>query len=201
MKEKGLMTSAEFFRLLRRRGAKDGNGIDALIESRGNRNQAMLMMDASAFTRRAHEHGIIQFLAVLTYCFDRLIPLLKKRGGTCINRHADNILAAFPAVDGAVQAAVDIQRWLARYNAKRPEREQFHVCIGLHFGKVLRLKDGVFGEHVNVAAKVGEDLADKDEILATREIYERGRGLVRIAYARTSPIGGRMVELFRVRWS
>lgn len=194
-------TSAELFQLLRRRGLRDGKGLDAAIEAGGRRELAILMADSSGSTRRAREFGILQFLAVMTHCYDHLIPMFKNRGGVTVDNKADNILAVFDRPGQAIRAAVDAQRWLARHNKGRAERERFHACIGLHYGKVLRVKDGVFGENVNIAAKVGEDLADKDDILATREIRDLAPRAAPLAYARTTPIGGRMVELFRVRWS
>ncbi len=196
-----LLSSRELFELLRTRGPKDRAGIDAAIEAGGARELTILMADSSGFTRRTHEFGILQFLAVMTYCYDRLIPLLEKRNGICLSHNADNILAVFDRPADAVQAAIDMHRWLGKRNKGIPDAERFNICIGVHFGRIIRLKDGVFGEIVNLAAKIGEDMADKDEILVTREVWDRLAKKFPGVYARATPVGGRVVELFRIRWS
>ncbi len=196
-----LLSSRELFDLLRLRGSKDRAGVDAAIEAGGARELTILMADSSGFTRRTHAYGILQFLAVMTHCYDRLIPLLEKRDGICLSHNADNILAVFGRPADAVQAAVDMNRWLAKHNKGKPDAQRFNICIGVHYGRIIRLKDGVFGEPVNLAAKIGEDMADKDEILVTREVWERLAKQFSGAYARTTPVGGRMVELYRIRWS
>jgi len=72
------------------------------------------------------------------------------------------------------------------------------VCIGIHFGDCLRLDDGVFGEVVNIASKVGEDVAGAEEVLVTREVRDAIDGRHRVEYSRSAVIGGDQVEMFRV---
>jgi class 3 adenylate cyclase len=195
---KGLMTTEQFFSLLRRRRRDNAHLIDGRIESGGVRELTVLMSDSSGFSRKTNEYGILQFLAVMTQCYDRLIPLIEKRRGLCLSHNADNILAVFEKPVDAVAAAADMHRWLKRHNEGKDEAEQFNVCIGLHHGKMLRLKDNVFGACVNVAAKLGEDLAAKDEILVTREVADRIRGTYKPRYSRSTELGGRTLEVFTV---
>ncbi|MEK7746858.1 MAG: hypothetical protein AAB576_09340, partial [Elusimicrobiota bacterium] len=61
-----------------------------------------------------------------------------------------------------------------------------------------RLKDRILGPAVNVAAKLGEDLAGKDEVLLTRQALERLPAGVRAAYLRSAEIGGRTFELHKL---
>jgi len=109
------------------------------------------------------------------------------------------MLAVFPDPADAVAAAKAMHAWLAARNQRVDDAEQYNVCIGIHYGKVLRLRDNVFGDRVNVAAKVGEDVAGKDETLVTREVYERVRRKHPCVRYRTARIGGRDIELFKVK--
>ena len=72
--------------------------------------------------------------------------------------------------------------------------------IGIHYGRLVRLRDNAYGDTVNIAAKIGEDLAAKDEILVTRAVADRVRDRFRCAYSRSTEIGGRTFELCRVRY-
>jgi len=195
----GLMSSRRFFRLLSRRTPKNAAAIDRRIEECGMRELSVLMCDSSGFSRKTHDYGVLQFLATMTQCYDRLIPLLERRHGICLSHNADNILAIFEHPAQAVRAALDMHLWLRRHNRGKPDAEQFNICIGIHHGPVVRLADNVFGATVNVAAKVGEDLAGRDQILVTGEVAERlPRGRCRAGYDRSAEIGGRSFSLFRV---
>lgn len=55
-----------------------------------------------------------------------------------------------------------------KYNQERSENERLHLCIGLGYGEMLRVGDqDVFGYEVNAACRLGEDTADRGEILVT----------------------------------
>ena len=194
------MTSKAFFQLLRRRQSDNALAIDRRIEKAGLEEATVLMSDSSGFSRKTHEYGVIQFLAVMTQCYDRLIPLLETRKGTCISNNADNILALFKDPKDAVQAAIDMHRWLARRNEGLPERDQFNICVGIHHGPLVRLSDNVYGGTVNVAAKIGEDLAGKDEILVSHKVAKRLGKSFSVKYNRSTEIGGRTFELHRVHY-
>lgn len=194
-----MLSSREFFRLLRKRWKEGPKRIDKLIA--GHVDDCVVMMcDSSGFSRITAEHGILQFLMVMTVCYDGLIPLLESHEGECLSHNADNILAVFKDPAKAAAAAVAMHRWLQRRNAKLPEKDRFNVCIGLHMGPVVRLKTNVFGDVVNVAAKLGEDLAAKDEVLVTSAVAAKLKGRFDVRYARSAEIGGRTFELHRVHY-
>jgi len=156
------------------------------------------MCDSSGFSKRTHDFGILQFLAVMTRCYDMLLPVVSKARGTTLSHNADNILAVFDEPVDAVRAAVGIHLALRGYNEGRPEQERFNVCIGIDCGKMLRLADNVFGDRVNVAARLGEDIAGKDEIIVTKRMADRLKGRFKPDYLRSTDIGGRTFELYKI---
>jgi class 3 adenylate cyclase len=187
------------FARLRRRTRSNAAATDRAVDRAAGTEAAILVGDSSGFTRKTHEHGILQFLAVMLRCYDRMIPLLRRHGGRVMSSRADNLLAVFDEPADAVEAALEVQRWLARYNRGKRPAERFHFCFGADLGRVLLLEDDVYGAAVNVASKLGEDLASKDEILVTGELARRVKGRFRTTYLRSAEIGGRFFELFRVR--
>jgi adenylate cyclase len=194
------MDTTALFSLLRKRTRANASKIDALIEKKTLIDKTVLALDSSGFTRKTNEYGIIHFLAVMTECFDQLHPIIKKRKGQLVSEGADNMLVVFDKPLDAVAAAVDMQRLMTRRNKRVAERDSFSVCIGIHCGKLLRLKDGVYGSTVNVAAKIGEDLAGRDEIVVSQAVVEAVGKKFRLEYSRSTTLGGRTHELHLVRF-
>jgi len=197
---RGLPTTNALFDRLRRRTRANADDMDRKIEKLCVREVAVMMCDSSGFTRMTHDYGILQFLAVMTQSYDALVPLVEKMGGAVISHGADNLLAVFPDAATSVDTAVAMLKLLDRRNAGKADRDQFHLCIGLHWGKVLRLKDNIFGDKVNVAAKIGEDMASADEVLVTGEIASRLPARIKRRYARSVDLGGKPFELHRIVW-
>lgn len=197
---RGLPTTEALFARLRRRTKANADDLDRELEQRCVRELTVLMCDSSGFTRKTHDYGILQFLAVMTRVYDAAIPLVRRRRGAVIHHGADNLLAVFPDPASAADAALDVMRWLRVYNKGKKDPEQFQLCMGIHHGKVLRLKDGIFGDKVNIAAKIGEDLAGAEEILVTGEVEARLPTRVKRAYARSVTLGGKEFALHRLKY-
>lgn len=194
------MSSKAFFDTLRARTRRNAARVDREIEAVSLDDVTVLMADSSGFSRKTNQYGIIQFLAVMTHCYDKLIPIIEKHGGICLTRNADNIVALFEEPGAAIESAIAMQRWLLRRNAGLPDAEQYNLCIGINCGTVVRLSDNVYGAMVNIAAKIGEDLAAKDQVLVTQAVAERVGGRYPLRYDRSAEIGGTAVELHEVRY-
>ena len=187
------MSSREFFSLLEKRRPVDGAVLDRLIDRRCGEELTVLVSDSSGFTRRTHEQGILPALAAVRRLYAFCGPVIERRGGTVLSQRADNLLCVFPEPVAAVKAAVDIQRGMRKRKA-----DGLGLCLGVDVGRVIRLAEDVYGPAVNVASKLGEDLADRDEILVTAEVARRVRGQVKVVYGRSTEVGGKLVELYRV---
>ena len=189
-----------FFRLLRTRTARNAEAFDLAFREQAERDMTVWVSDSSGFTRKTHEHGILQFLAVMSRCYGYVVPILRRHGGRVHSQNADNILAKFADPVRAVRAAVAVQRRLRSYNRAKKPAEQFHLCIGIESGPAYVLTDNVYGACVNVASKLGEDLAGKGEILVTGGVARQVKSRFRCAYNRSAEIGGRPFELYRVSY-
>jgi class 3 adenylate cyclase len=193
------LSPARFFAELRRRTPANAKALDRRLLARTERDLAILVSDSSGFTRRTHEEGILHFLSLLVRVNARIIPVLERHRGRVLAQKADNLLAVFDDAVAAGRAAVAVQRAVASWNRGKPPRRRFHLCLGLDAGPVVALDGDVYGSPVNIASKLGEDLAGRGEILATAEFVRRLDGAVRSAYSRSSTIGGRIVEIHRLR--
>ena len=193
-------TAEQLFERLRRRTRTNADVLDREIENECVHETTVMMCDSSGFTRRTHDYGILHFLAAMTAAYDRVEPILAKHRGVLISRGADNLLAIFDSPADGVDAAIAMQRLLAEFNAGKSDRDQFQLCMGFHFGKILRVADGIFGDKVNIAAKIGEDLAAADEILVTGDVAKRLPARIKRSYARSVDLGGKTFELHRVKY-
>jgi adenylate cyclase len=138
------------------------------IERRFRRPLAILVLDSSGFSRAVRAGGIVPFLALLERLGQLVRPLIARHSGRVLHTEADNIFAAFAGPADAVACAAAILRDLAAANAGLPDQEQIYVAIGVGFGPVLVVdRDTLYGDEMNLACKLGEDLAERGEVLLT----------------------------------
>ncbi len=102
---------------------------------------------------------------------DVFFSRIEGAGGRVVNAPGDSILAEFASVVDAVSTAVDIQRELAARNGELPESRRMHFRIGVNLGDVLVREGELFGDGVNIAARL-EALADPGGICISRRVYD-----------------------------
>ena len=91
--------------------------------------------------------------------------------GTVIKTVGDAFLVDFPSVVHAVQCAQRIQAQLRTRNTDKEKAEQIHVRIGIHLGDIVQRDGDVFGDGVNIAARL-QSLAEPDTICLSQKVYE-----------------------------
>jgi adenylate cyclase len=138
------------------------------INASFSRELGILVLDSSGFTRTTRATGIIHFLAMLERMERVVRPIVEHTGGRILKTEADNVFAIFPTAAATMQCAVEILHSLQTVNEFLPAAEEIYVAMGVGFGTVLMIAhDDVFGDEMNVACKLGEDLAQRNEILVT----------------------------------
>ncbi len=146
--------------------------IDKTIWELFGREVAILVLDMSGFSRISAKHGIIHFLAMIHQMEQASCPAVVENGGQVIKQEADNLFAIFPNPTRALEAALDIFRAFDAMNDVSPEERHIYGCIGIGYGKTLIIDEkDLFGAEMNITCKLGEDLAEKKEILITPNAY------------------------------
>ena len=97
--------------------------------------------------------------------------------GTVIKTIGDAFMVKFRSANNTVQCAMDIQKAIGEYNKTKPPEEQFHVRIGCHMGEVMVTGNDVFGDGVNIAARI-EPKADADGIMVSDAIQSEAKNKV-----------------------
>jgi adenylate cyclase len=142
--------------------------ITAEIEARFRRPLAILVLDSSLFTRAAKTKATVHFLALLQRLARMVRPILEQHGGNIVVTEGDTIFSVFPDARSALAAALAIRARVGEDNATRPEPEQVACAMGIGFGDILAVGEhNIAGDEVNVAFKLGEDIAESGEILLT----------------------------------
>jgi adenylate cyclase len=130
---------------------------------------AVLFADISGSTRLYETLGDLFAREKVAQCLSVLTRLIRQHGGTMLKTIGDEVMATFPSADAAVQAACAMQEALAEEAAARQTPLAIHV--GLHFGLMVREANDVFGDAVNVAARMAA-LAKAGQILTTKQTAE-----------------------------
>lgn len=146
----------------------DKDKIDRRIWDLFGERWAVMFTDLSGFSRNVAEFGIIQFLQTIFESQRLLVPVIDAHDGILLKVEGDSFLVIFRNPEKAVSCAVKMMDALAEYNTVRSESEKILLCVGIGYGDLLKIGDtDVFGEEVNSASKLGEDVAKAREIYVT----------------------------------
>jgi class 3 adenylate cyclase len=167
---------AEFQRLLQARleHPERRSEIDQTIHAWFDRDCAIFVLDLSGFSRLTQRCGIIHFLEMIYHMTAIASPLIHQQGGTVIKQEADNLFALFAQVQPAIDAAVDILKAFSVVNFGLPDDRDLYAEIGIGYGTTLVIgEEDIFGCEVNLASKLGEDVARRGEILLTEAAFQQ----------------------------
>jgi adenylate cyclase len=146
--------------------------IDNQLREAFQRNVAVLVLDMVGFSRLTVEHGIIHYLAMIHQMNEAARPAVTGNGGVVIKQEADNLYAIFDDPAPALESALDIFRAFDAVNSVVPPGRDIFGSVGIGYGATLVIDEKeIFGCEVNIACKLGEDLAGKSEILMTDSAY------------------------------
>jgi class 3 adenylate cyclase len=141
---------------------------------------AILAADVEGYSRHM-ERDEATTLATLSAHRVIVDELVSSHHGRITNTAGDSVLAEFASVVEAVDCAVKIQDALAAANEALPEEHRLQFRIGIIVGAVL-VKDGdIFGDGVNIAARL-ENLAQAGGICISRGVRDHVRKLGRFAF-------------------
>lgn len=147
--------------------------IEETIWSGYGAEYAVFVLDMSGFSMLTRKYGIVHYLSMVRRMQLTTEPIVKSHRGFMIKYEADNCFAVFPDPLLAVQAAIEMQHAFTAANLLTKEDLDIHIACGIDYGKLLVIgKEDCFGDPVNRASKLGEDLAAAGEILITKDAMQ-----------------------------
>lgn len=144
--------------------------ITAEIEADFTQRAAVLVLDMSGFSRTTQMHGVVSFLMMIHQMRLLAVPTIEAGGGTLVKAEADNLYCLFDDVDAAAREVI---RQLSTVNPLLPAGRKLYASIGIGYGDLLVLgREDLFGDEVNLASKLGEDIAQGGMVLLTEAARE-----------------------------
>lgn len=135
---------------------------------------ATFISDMANFSSTSRTLGICHFLKLIHRARATVGPIIRANNGILLKCDADNCYAFFEDAGNALQASIDINAELFRDNRMREIHDHIYLSVGIDYGDLLLVGDTDFyGDPVNTASKLGEDLAVKGETLATERALHR----------------------------
>jgi class 3 adenylate cyclase len=142
------------------------------IEEMFGQEKAVMILDMSGFSQTTQKLGITSFLLMIHQMRRIAAPCVVAHNGLVLKAEADNLYCLFDTVSDAVHAAQSMTRHLAAANHILPQAQRLYVSIGIGYGAILNIADeDLYGNEVNLAAKLGEDIAGMGDILLTGAAY------------------------------
>ncbi|WP_422038345.1 adenylate/guanylate cyclase domain-containing protein [Roseibium sp.] len=116
--------------------------------------------------------------------------LTERHNGRIVNTWGDAVIIEFTSVIEAVQCAVDIQNELTLRNADLPEMNRMEFRVGINLGDIMVEGDDIYGEGVNVAARL-QELAPRGGIMLSQSVYDQVKAKVALGF---EPLGPQVVK-------
>jgi adenylate cyclase len=149
-------------------------------ESINRKLTAILSADAKGYSRLMGEDEV-STVQLLKECREIMAQLIQQHRGRVVDSPGDNLLAEFGSVVDATGCAVKIQEALQIKNAELSENKRLEFRIGINLGDVLEDVDRIYGDGVNIAARI-EGLADPGGICISRTAYDQIKNKLELGY-------------------
>lgn len=162
---------------------------------------AVFISDMASFSSTSRKAGVCHYLKMIHRAREVIAPVIEKNRGTLLKCDADNTYAFFADPADAIRASVEVNAAIFDANAVTAEDEQVYLSVGIDYGRVLLVGDvDFFGDPVNTASKLGEDLAIKAETLVTeRALAQTDYEVPENAEHMVARISGIEIEYVRMR--
>ncbi len=139
------------------------------------REVTLMFTDIQGSTSYFDRFGDVDGMVYVHKCHDMVIPITEKYGGTVCKTIGDAVMAYYLSPVDAAKATIEIQKQLDAYNRGiKVEDEKIRIRIGLNYGRGLIKEKDVFGDVVNVAARI-EALAKGEQIYISADVEKQIR--------------------------
>jgi adenylate cyclase len=172
--------------------ARDQRRLAAVLDADVVGYSRLMGRDESGTVSRLRDHRV-----------RRLEPLLARHGGRLVKLTGDGVLVEFPSAVDALAAAIEFQQIMLDANRGQPENMAIVFRIGIHLGDLIVDGDDLYGDAVNIAARLQEQ-APAGGILVSRTVKEAVAGRMKATFEDRGRLELKNIErpvpAFRVIW-
>jgi TolB-like protein/class 3 adenylate cyclase len=156
------------------------------VERVNRRLAAVLAADVAGYSRLmgADEEGTLARLKAIRRVL--VDPTIAAHRGRIVKTTGDGILVEFASAVDAARSAVEVQREMAAQNADVSEDARIEFCIGIHVGDIIIDDHDIFGDGVNIAARL-EGIAEPGGVCISDDAQRQIRGKVDIGFEDMGP--------------
>ncbi|MEO5331546.1 MAG: adenylate/guanylate cyclase domain-containing protein [Magnetococcus sp. YQC-5] len=137
---------------------------------RENAKLSIMFADIAGSTKLYETIGDAKAREITSRCIELLSSITTRFGGRVIKTIGDEVMCTFPSADSASEAAVKMQEDVSSHAPRWGT--PLKIRVGFHFGDVIKENDDVFGDAVNLAARMAAQ-AKGDQIITTGETLEQ----------------------------
>ena len=172
---KTIITDAQsLFAALDHRG-ENPEEFDTDVWAQCGTEATILVTDLSGFTEATKSHGILHFLGMFRRFQTACVPLIGKNNGTLLKQEADDVFGLFNNPEDAISAGLEMLSMIETLNEGSEPKDVLGLSLGVDYGRLIRLSDDAYGDPVNVAFKLGEDIAGRGELRVGAAAYEKAK--------------------------
>jgi len=168
------------------RGGKDGNPPEGVPR----RLAAIVAGDIAGYSRLMGMDEEGTHARVKRHRREIIEPTISEHHGRLVKYTGDGFLAMFDSPVEAVRSAIVIQQSLVGRNASLPREQWILYRIGVHLGDVIVERDDIYGDGVNIAARL-EGIANPGDVFVSGGVYEQIKNKLVCAY---QALGDRQVK-------
>ena len=147
---------------------------------------AILAADVAGYSRLMGEDEEGTLATLTAHRTELIEPCITGHSGRVVKTTGDGLLAEFASVVDAVKCAVAFQEGMAERNTDIPDGQRIEFRIGVNLGDVIVQDDDVYGDGVNVAARL-EGLAEPGCVVVSGKVYEEVRTKLDIQFDDLGP--------------
>ena len=166
-------------------------------------NLAIMFADISGSTRLFEILGDATARVTVSNTLELLTKVIHVHNGTVIKTIGDEVMCTFPTADDSANAATEMQETLEDANEMSQEGPEIKIRVGMHFGPALLEGGDVFGDAVNVAARMAAQ-AKGGQIITTKTTVDLLAPVMRAStrFVDRAPIKGKKedIEIFEIIW-
>jgi TolB-like protein/class 3 adenylate cyclase len=164
---------------------------------------AILAADVVGYSRLMGRDESGTLARLKTHRTERFGPTLARHGGRLVKLTGDGALAEFPSAVDALSAAIEFQQAMADANRQQPEDTRIVFRVGLHLGDLIVDGDDLYGDGVNVAARL-EVEAPAEGIVISGNVHDAVVGRLKATFEDLGRLSlkniERPVQAYRVGW-
>jgi adenylate cyclase len=117
---------------------------------------AILAADVVGYSRLMEANEADTLAAMKAHRRELWTPMIEKYGGRIVGTAGDSIMVEFASAVAAVECAAAVQLGMTERNADQPEERRMLLRVGVNIGEVIVDGDDIYGDGVNVAARLEE---------------------------------------------